>query len=114
LARQGFVPVHDRGRVLADTAVLPDGGRVLPDLAALRDQGELYGPIASDPTLWRALDEIGGPQRRTVAPARAETREHLWSRQVFTGLHIGGTVATTLRQAAVRSGEPARRKAADA
>ena len=32
--------------------------------------------------------------------------------QVFTGLHISGTVATTLRQAAVRSGEPARRKAA--
>jgi hypothetical protein len=68
LARSGFVPVHDRGRVLADTAVLiADGGRVLSDLATLRDQGELYGPIASDPTLWRALDEIGEPQRRKIA-----------------------------------------------
>jgi hypothetical protein len=80
LARRDFLPVHDRGRVLADTAVLiADGGRVLSDLATLRDQGELYGPIASDPTLWRALDEIGEPQRRKIARARAKTREHVWS-----------------------------------
>lgn len=44
LARQGFLPVHDRGRVLCDTAVLiADGGRVLSDLATLRDQGECSG-----------------------------------------------------------------------
>jgi DDE family transposase len=80
LARRDFLPVHDRGRVLADTAVLiADGGRVLSDLATLREQGELYGPIASDPTLWRALDEIGEPQRRKIARARAKTREHVWS-----------------------------------
>lgn len=80
LARRGFVPVHDRGRVLVDTAVLiADGGRVLSDLATLRDQGELYGPVASDPTLWRALDEIGEPQRRKIAGQRAKTREHVWS-----------------------------------
>jgi hypothetical protein len=43
------VPVHDRGRVLADTAVLiADGGRVMSDPATLRDRAELYGPIASD------------------------------------------------------------------
>ena len=48
LARRGFVPVHDRGRVLADTAVLiANGSRVLSDLATLRDQAEVYGPIAS-------------------------------------------------------------------
>lgn len=80
LARPGFVPVHDRGRVLADTAVLiADGGRVLSDLATLRDQAELFGPVASDPTLWRALDEIAAPQRRKIARARAKTREHVWS-----------------------------------
>jgi Transposase DDE domain group 1 len=77
LARRGFVPVHDRGRVLADAAVLiADGGRVLSDLATLRDQGQLFGPVASDPTLWRTLDEIGQTQRRRVARARARTREH--------------------------------------
>jgi hypothetical protein len=52
---------------------------VLSDLATLRDQGELFGPVASDPTLWRALHEIGAPQRRRVARARAKTREHVWS-----------------------------------
>lgn len=80
LARPGFLPVHDRGRVLADTAVLiADGGRVLSDLATLRDQGELYGPVASDATLWRTLDEIGEPERARIARARAATREHVWS-----------------------------------
>jgi DDE family transposase len=74
------VPVHDRGRVLADAAVLiADGGRVLSDLATLRNQGELYGPVASDSTLWRTLNDIGEPQRRKIARARARTREHVWS-----------------------------------
>jgi hypothetical protein len=80
LARRGFTPVHDRGRVLADTAVLiADGGRVLSDLATLRDQGELFGPVASDPTLWRALNEIDSTRRGKIARARARTREHVWS-----------------------------------
>ena len=75
LARRGFVPVHDRGRVLADTTVLiADGGRVLSDLATLRDQSALFGPAASDPTLWRALNEIGEDQRRKIARVRAKTR----------------------------------------
>jgi hypothetical protein len=30
LAHRGFVPVHDRGRVLADTAVLVSGSRTAP------------------------------------------------------------------------------------
>lgn len=80
LTRCGFTPVHDRGRVLADTAVLiADGGRVLSDLATLRDQVELYGPVASDPTLWRTLNEIGQPQRRKIARERARTRAYVWS-----------------------------------
>ena len=80
LARRGFVPVHDRGRVLAGTAVLiADGGRVLSDLATLRDQNALSGPVASDSTLWRTLDEIGEDQRQGIARARAKTREHVWS-----------------------------------
>ena len=71
--------MHDRGRVLADTAVLiADGGRVLSDLAVLRDQAELFGPVASDPTLWRALDEIGPDQRERIAAARAKVRRHVW------------------------------------
>ena len=80
LARRGFTPVHDRGRVFTDAAVLiADGGRVLSDMATLRDQAELYGPVASDPTLWRTLNEIDQAQRRKIARARAVTRAHVWS-----------------------------------
>jgi hypothetical protein len=62
------------------TAVLiADGGRALTDLATLRDQAELYGPVASDPTLWRTLDEIDEAARRKIARARARTRAHVWS-----------------------------------
>jgi hypothetical protein len=83
LTRRGFTPVHDRGRVLADTAVMiADGGRVMSDLAVLRDQGELFGPVASDPTLWRTLGGIGALQRDKLAAARARTRRHVWDQSV--------------------------------
>ena len=63
-----------------DTAVMiADGGRVLSDLASLRDQAELFGPVASDPTLWRALEEIGPDQRARIAAARARIRRHVWA-----------------------------------
>ena len=80
LARRGFTPVHDRGRVFADAAVLiADGGRVMSDLAVLRDQGGMFGPVASDPTLWRTLDAVGESQCDKIARVRARTREHVWS-----------------------------------
>jgi hypothetical protein len=80
LARRGLVPVHDRGRVLAETAVLiADGGRVLSDLTMLRDQVQLFGPVASDPTRWRALSEISETQRRRIARAGTKIREYVWS-----------------------------------
>jgi hypothetical protein len=71
--------VHDRGRVLADTAVMiADGGRVMSDLAVLRDQGELFGPVASDPTLWRVLNDVDDHRLSRVSAARAKTRTHVW------------------------------------
>jgi Transposase DDE domain group 1 len=82
-ARRGFTPVHDRGRVLADLAVtIADGGRVLSDLAVLRDQDELFGSVASDPTLWRTLDGIGDLQQDKLRAARARTRRHVWDQVV--------------------------------
>jgi hypothetical protein len=77
-ARRGFVPVHDRGRVLADLAVvIADGARVLSDFATLRDQGELFGPVASDPTPWRTLDAVDAYRRDRIAAARAKARRHV-------------------------------------
>jgi hypothetical protein len=55
LARIGAFPVHDRGRVLVDLAVMiADGGEALCDIDVLRHQREVFGPVASDTTAWRA------------------------------------------------------------
>ena len=84
LARTGVFPVHDRGRVLVDLAVLiADGGEAICDIDVLRHQGEVFGPVASDTTVWRALDEIGATQLRRIAVARAKVRARLW--QLFGG-----------------------------
>lgn len=55
LARPGFHPVHDRGRVLTDVACsIASGGVDLSDIEALRAQGEVFGPVASNTTALRA------------------------------------------------------------
>jgi hypothetical protein len=88
LRRRGFEPVHDRGRVLTDTAVMiADGGRVLSDLATVRDQGELFGPVASDPTLRRALNQIDPVALDRIAAARAAVRRQVW--QLIAARHGG-------------------------
>jgi Transposase DDE domain group 1 len=80
LARRDWWPSHDRGRVLTDLAVMiADGGEAICDIDVLRHQDELFGPVASASTCWRALDEIGRPQRRYIAKARAKTRARVWA-----------------------------------
>jgi hypothetical protein len=44
----------------------------------LRDQQELFGQVASGPTLWRTLDGVDAGARDRIAAARARTRRHLW------------------------------------
>jgi Transposase DDE domain group 1 len=79
LARRGRWPGHDRGRVLVDLAVLiADGGEAICDIDVLRHQDEVFGPVASDTTVWRALDEIGEVQLRRIARARAKARARMW------------------------------------
>src|SRR2546421_678349 len=52
-------PGHDRGRLLAQVAVmLAGGGQCVADMAALRDQADLFGAVASAPTIWRAVREV--------------------------------------------------------
>ena len=80
LARTGWWPQHDRGRVLVDLAVMvADGGEAICDIDVLRHQGELFGPVASAATCWRALDEIGDAQLRRIAKARAQVRARVWA-----------------------------------
>lgn len=80
MARRGFSPVHDRGRVLTDVAVmLADGGEAIADIDVLRHQAGVLGPVASPPTVWRALDEVTPARLKKVVAARARVRRHVWS-----------------------------------
>jgi hypothetical protein len=88
LARQDFVPVHDRGRVLTDLAVaIADGGTTIGEIDILRHQGELSGPVASDTTAWRTLAQCDSVALARVARARAKVRRHVWS---LIGARHGG------------------------
>ena len=80
MARRGFTPTHDRGRVLVDVAVLvAGGGEAIADIDVLRHQGEVLGSVASAPTVWRALDEVTPAVAKRIEKARAKVRAHVWS-----------------------------------
>jgi Transposase DDE domain group 1 len=71
---------HDPGVVLCQLAVmLADGGDCLADIAVLRQQPELFGRVASDPTVWRVLDSIHIDGLRGIAAARAAARQLAWA-----------------------------------
>lgn len=80
MARGSFLPVHDRGRVLVDVAVmLADGGEAIADIDVLRHQAPVLGRVASAPTVWRTLDEVTGAMSKKIAAARARVRRHVWA-----------------------------------
>jgi Transposase DDE domain group 1 len=71
---------HDPGRVLVDMAVaVADGARTISDIAVLADQTALFGPVASDSTCWRLLDQLDAARLGAVASARAAAREVVWA-----------------------------------
>jgi hypothetical protein len=79
-ARRSFAPVHDRGQVLVDVAVmLADGGEAIGDINVLRHQSQVLGPVASAPTVWRALDELTPAALKRIEVARARVRRHVWA-----------------------------------
>ena len=74
--------IHDPGKIITDLAVtLALGGDCLADVAVLRDSPEVFGPVASDPTISRlvnTLAEAGPKVLRLIRRARAAAREHVW------------------------------------
>jgi len=73
-------PGQDRGRLLAQVAVmLAGGGSCVADMAALRDQPELFGDVASPATIWRTIDGIDAPTLDRLRSARAEARSRAWA-----------------------------------
>jgi len=78
LARRSFAPVHDRGRVLTDVAVmLADGGEAIADIDVLRHQAPLLGEAASAPKVWRTLAELTPARLARIDMARARVRRHV-------------------------------------
>lgn len=75
--------VHDRGRVLADLAcAIADGARVISDFRVMSDQRELFGLVASVPTVWRMLAETargGSRADRRITAAVNMARRKAWA-----------------------------------
>jgi len=75
--------VHDRGRVVADLAcAIGDGARVISDFRVMSDQRELFGLVASVPTVWRTLKEIAlsrGRADRRITAAVNMARRQAWA-----------------------------------
>jgi hypothetical protein len=90
---------HDRGRVLADLAVMiAGGGTAIADLAVLRDQPTLFGEVASTPTAWRTLEAIDGAALDRIAQARAAARRRVWAAGADPGFYVidfDGTLITS-------------------
>ncbi len=74
--------VHDPGKMVLDLAVsIALGGDCLADAAVVRAQPELFGAVASDPTISRLVEALGRDARAAVAAirrARAGARARVW------------------------------------
>jgi hypothetical protein len=69
------VVVHDRGRVLTDLAcAIADGAEAVSDFRVVGDQSELFGSVASVPTVWRMLAEVAGGGTKTAGRVTDRSR----------------------------------------
>jgi len=71
---------HDPGVVLTHLAVaIADGADCLADMASLREQSELFGPVASIATAWRAVEATTVFELRAIPEAIAAARAKAWA-----------------------------------
>lgn len=101
--RRSFIPVHCRGRVLVDLAVmLAVGGEAIDDINVLRHQAALLGSVAAAPTVWRALDELTLAAFKRMNTARARVRRHWWAQLSWeAGVPVSKVGGTDLGEAVV-------------
>lgn len=75
--------VHDPGKTVVDLAVaIALGGDCLADIGVVRAQPELFGQVASDPTVSRLIDALAEQPAEAIAAiraARAAARGRVWS-----------------------------------
>ncbi|GAA2137393.1 IS1380 family transposase [Kitasatospora kazusensis] len=92
--------VHDPGKILLDLALaVALGGDFLSDVAMLRAEPQVFGPVASDPTVSRLVDTLAtaGPRALTaIRRARAEVRERVWKLAGPDAPDAGGQVVVDL------------------
>jgi len=78
--------IHDPGKSVLDLAVtIALGGDCLADAAVLRAQPELFGAVASDPTISRLIDALGEDAAAVIAAirrARAAARATVWGHRL--------------------------------
>jgi hypothetical protein len=74
--------IHDPGKIITDLALsLALGGDCLADLAVLRAEPGVYGRVASDPTVSRAIAALAGAAPavlKAIDTARAAARHQAW------------------------------------
>jgi hypothetical protein len=74
--------VHDPGNILLDVALaVVLGGDCLADVGMLRAEPDLFGPVASDPTVSRLVDALAASGPKALAAirgARSEVRQRVW------------------------------------
>ena len=77
--------VHDPAKMILDLAVaVAVGGDCLADVSLLRAQPEVFGSVASDPTISRLLDTLAVDVEGVLAAigaARARARAKVWDHQ---------------------------------
>jgi hypothetical protein len=74
---------HDPGKIVLDLALsLAMGGDCLADVAQLRAHPQVFGPVASDPTVSRCIDTLAADATAALAAidaARATVRARAWA-----------------------------------
>jgi len=92
--------VHDPGKIVLDLAVaLAVGGTCLADIAVLREQPGVFGQVASDPTVSRAIDTLAADATAAlaaIAAARAAARGRVWAQAGKDAPNANATAARPL------------------
>ena len=90
--------VHEPGKSVLDVVIaIALGGDCLADAAVVRAQPELFGKVASDPTISRLIDALGEDPAAAIAAvrgARAAARSTVWGHR--WPLRAGGPVVVDL------------------
>src|ERR1017187_4978974 len=88
---------HDPGVVLTHLAVaIADGADCLADIAALKEQEDLFGPVASVATAWRAVHATAVFELRAIPAALAVARARVWAANPPVGAMIWDFDSTLL------------------